>query len=133
MKNKRILYPIKSKRAELENLQLLRVEINSQFTKIDFGYTSTDYYERGGWVHINKKTFVFVDGLKKEYALLKAEHIPFAPNQLSFKTSNDWLYFSLYFEAIPFNAKSIDVLENAENKNSFNFYKIQLEDGLEIL
>jgi hypothetical protein len=43
------------------------------------------------------------------------------------------LYFSLYFEAIPFSAKSIDVLENADKKNSFNFYKIPLEDGLEIL
>ena len=133
MKNKRILYSIKSKRAELENLQLLRVEISSQLTKIDFGYTSTDYYERGGWVHINKKTFVCVEGIEKEYALLKAENIPFAPNQLSFKTSNDWLYFSLYFEAIPFSAKSIDLVENADKKNSFNFYKIPLEDGLEIL
>jgi hypothetical protein len=133
VKNKRILYSIKSKRAELENLQLLRVEISSQLTKIDFGYTSTDYYERGGWVHINKKTFVCVEGIEKEYTLLKAENIPFAPNQLSFKTSNDWLYFSLYFEAIPFSAKSIDVLENADKKNSFNFYKIPLEDGLEIL
>jgi hypothetical protein len=132
VKGKRILYPVKSKRAELENLQLLRVEINSQHTKIDFGYTSTDYYERGGWVHINKKTFVSVHGIQKEFALLKAENIPFAPNQLSFKTSNDWLFFSLYFEAIPFNSKLIDLIENADDKNSFNFYKIPLEDGMEI-
>ena len=133
MKGKRILYPVKSKRAELENLQLLRVEINSQHTKIDFGYTSTDYYERGGWVHISKKTFVSVHGIQKEFALLKAENIPFAPNQLSFKTSNDWLFFSLYLEAIPFNSKLIDLIENADDKNSFNFHKIPLEDGMEIL
>jgi hypothetical protein len=133
VKNKRIIYPIKTKRAELENLQLLRVETNSQYTKIDFGYTSTIFYERGGWVHINKKTFISVNGKQKEYVLLKAENIPFAPNQLSFNSSNDWLYFSLYFEAIPFNTKSIDVIENADDKNSFNFYKIPLEDGLEIL
>ncbi len=133
MRTKRILYPIHTKRAELENVQILRVEINNQFTKIDFGYTSTDYYERGGWVHIHKSTYVCEHGKEKKYALLKAENIPFAPNQLSFKTSNDWLYFSLYFESIPFSSKSIDLVENADDKNSFNFYNIPLEDGIEIL
>lgn len=133
MKNKRLLFPVNTKRAELENLQLLRVEINKQFTKIDFGYSSSTFYERGGWLHINKKTFISVNSSEKEYNLLKAEDIPFVPNQLSFKTSNDWLFFSLYFEAIPFNTKSIDVIENVEDKNGFNFYRIPLEDGLEIL
>lgn len=133
MKGKRILFPIKSKRAELENLHLLRVEINSQFTKIDFGYTSTRFYESGGGVQLNKKTCICVNGSQKEYALLKVDKIPFISNQLSFKTSNDWLFFSLYFEPLPFNTKSIDVIENAADKNSFNFYKIPLEEGIEIL
>ena len=133
MRTKRILYPIHTKRAELENVQMLRVEINNQYTKIDFGYTSTDYYERGGWVHIHKNTYVCEHGKEKKYALMKAENIPFAPNQLSFKTSNDWLYFSLYFEPIPSKVNLIDVVENTEDKNSFNFYKIPLENGIEIL
>ncbi len=133
MKGKRILFTTKSKRAELENLHLLRVEINSQYTKIDFGYTSTRFYESGAGVQLNKKIFISVNGSQKEYTLLKADKIPFISNQLSFKTSNDWLFFSLYFEPLPFNTKSIDVIENAADKNSFNFYKISLEEGIEIL
>lgn len=133
MKGKRILFPIKSKRAELENLHLLRVEIHSQYTKIDFGYTSTRFYESGGGVQLNKKICISVNESQKEYPLLKSNKIPFISNQLSFKTSNDWLFFSLYFEPLPINTKSIDVIENAADKNSFNFYKIPLEAGIEIL
>lgn len=133
MKTKRILYVVKSKRAELKQIQLLRVETASDYTKIDFAFSNPITYEGGSSVNINPMVFIRESGQTKTYPLLKADQLPLMANQLNFNTKQHWLFFSLYFDPIPKNANQIDVLEDEKNQLSLNFYKIPLEEGLEIL
>ena len=110
-----------------DNLQLLRIIRSTAFLRIDFGYHATDFYSRGGWVDISPDTFIRDTKTKVCFTMLRAENIPLAPQHLHFKSTNEWLYFSLYFEPLPESTLQIDLIESEPGKTTdFNFYKIQL-------
>src|ERR1035438_3811450 len=108
--------------------QLLRIEFASTFTKVDFGYQATSQYPRGGWVRISRDTFIRVHKTGVKYTLTKADNITITPQQYEFKTTKDWLYFSLYFPPIPFANGKIDLIEKESDADdtNFNFYDILL-------
>ena len=58
-------------KTEIENLQLLRVTLTNDYSKIDFGYQATDHYIKGGWVRIGKNTFIRVKGSNKKHCIEK--------------------------------------------------------------
>ena len=112
---------------QAEKLNILRVQIWPQYTKVDFGYVAKNHYIRGGWVHIYNNTFIRDIKTGKKYSFIKAENIPLAPQKHYFHSTIDYLYYSLYFQPIPKDIEQIDIIEK-ENDDStfFNFYGIGL-------
>ena len=107
--------------------QLLRIELNPDFTKIDFGYQTTSYYVKGGWVRIDAKTFIRIHSTDERLTLINAINIPIAPEQHYFDTSKDWLYFSLIFSTLKVQDCTIDVIEQEDgNEDDLNFYNIEI-------
>ena len=108
--------------------QLLRIEFSPEYTKADFGYQTTDYYVRGGWVRISKRTFLRVHSTGEKFTLLRAENIPIAPSHHHFNTSKDWLFFSLYFPPVPIKNGNIDIIEAEPGDDTdFNYFNIILD------
>ena len=135
MKSKKThkLYNLPEHDSKKDNLKLLRVLSTPEYLKIDFGYFTTDYYRRGGWVKMDKDTFVRNTKNGKEYKLIDTVNIPIAPAELDFNTSHDWLYFSLIFAPIPSTTKVIDVIESDPGEpTDFNLYAIELSNPISI-
>lgn len=123
------LVNIDSRNKKNENPQILRILLSRQYTQIDFGYTAPWIYEHGGWIDISPDTYIQVKGNVKKYSLKEAQNIPLAPNRLNFKSTQDWQVFSLFFEPIPLNDCTINLIEKEKpSSNDFNFYNIKLKD-----
>mgnify|MGYP001581244882 CR=1 FL=1 len=109
------------------NPALLRIIITPAYTKIDFGYQTIRYYEKGGWVRISKDTFIRIKATGEKFTMTKSENIPVAPVRHNFKSTKDWLYFSLYFPPMPPKTKWIDIIEaEPGTPNDFNYHDIEL-------
>jgi hypothetical protein len=80
---------------------LLRISLFPELTKIDFGYTTTERYDYGGWIKISPNTFIENATSKKRYTMTNAVGITLAPELRNFESIKDWQYFSLFFPAIP--------------------------------
>jgi hypothetical protein len=103
---------------------------------VDFGYYTTNYYIKGGWVRIAQDSFVRDNSSKKIYKLIRAENIPIAPSVHSFNSTNEWMFFSLIFEPIPFTLKQFDLIEVEPGApTDFNFYNIAIDskNAMELL
>lgn len=128
-----------------DNIQLLRITISEEETKIDFGYQATSHYIKGGWIKINPYTFIQPTGSNKKLFLTNATNIPYGPEKLHFNSSIEWRYFSLYFPSLldaPKSKKSslqditpsksinsFDLIENEKgDETDFNFYTIRLDE-----
>ena len=110
-----------------KNPEILRIMLHPEFTKVDFGYQATDYYIKGGWIRINRNSFIEVLKTLTRYKLVRAENIPIAPEQLHFESTRDWRYFSLYFEPIPIDVSVINIIEDEfGNQDDFNYYQVNL-------
>lgn len=112
-----------------DNLQLLRIIMTPEETKIDFGYQANDEYDKGGWIKINPKTFIRPVGTSKKFFLTNATNIPYGPELLHFQSTIEYRYFSLHFPPIPKTVKSIELIEKEHgNSTDFNFFGIILAD-----
>lgn len=126
-------------KGENANIQLLRITVTNNETKVDFGYQATSYYINGGWIKISPKTFIRPKGSQMKYILTNATNIPYGPEKLHFNSSIEWRYFSLHFPPLPehldldtaepVTLKVIDLIENDKGtENDFNFYGIRLDE-----
>jgi hypothetical protein len=112
----------------LRNIQVLRLELDEKFTRIDFAYLSGTKYINGGWVQIHDTCFIKPVNSDIKLSLIKAVNIPLAPKKHFFKTTKDCLYYTLYFPPLPINTKAIDIIEMETNdSNYFNFYGVSVE------
>ena len=137
MKNKNtLLFTVNKKGHAQSNPDLLRIILDTEYTKIDFGYTAKEMYIKGGWIRMEQNTFIEIKETGKRYVLTQAIGIPINPEHHYFESKKEWRYFSLYFPAIPHTDCTINIIE-IENgsKNDFNYYDIELkmENGLEVL
>lgn len=109
--------------------EILRIENDAEFTRIDFIYYTCSYYENGGWVQMSERTFIRPVGSKLKLKLLKAVNIPIAPTKHWFKTTKDILCYTLYFPPVPNGTKVIDIIEKecANDDTWFNFYAVSME------
>ena len=115
---------------------LLRISLFPEFTKVDFGYTTTELYDNGGWIKIAPDTFIENVANKERYTMTKAVGITVAPELRNFESKKDWQYFSLYFPPIPQKDSLLNIVE-VENgtSNDFNYYNVVMKmgEGVEIL
>ena len=112
---------------------LPRINLLPEYTKIDFGYTTTNIYNNGCWIKIAPETHI---ENKECFTMTKAVGITIAPAKRNFESKKDWQYFSLYFPPIKQNDTTINIIEKIKgNKNDFNYYNIELniKDGVEVL
>lgn len=118
------------------NPLLLRLEINPNYTKVDFGYPTLSKYIKGGWIKMAAKTFIEIKESRKRFTLTQTEGIPIAPKKLIFLSDKDWQYFSLYFPPIPKVDCTINLIEAEKGtQNDFNYYDIpiKISKGFEII
>ena len=134
--SKNLLFEIPERTEGKQNPKLLRVLLTKEFTRLDFGYTTPWYYKKGGWIKISPKTYLQVEGSTEKYALKEAVGIAIAPKRINFESTEDWQFFSLYFEPIPQKEGIIQMIEAEKpTENDFNFYGIELvmANGVEVL
>jgi hypothetical protein len=133
---KNLLFEIPKRKEGKQNPTLLRVLLAKEFTRIDFGYTTPWYYEKGGWIKISPKTYLQVQGSSEKYALKEAVGIAIAPKRINFESTEDWQFFTLYFEPIPQKEGIINMIEAEKpTEDDFNFYGIELviANGVEVI
>lgn len=108
--------------------KLLRIEFGPESTKFDFGYQTHRIYIRGGWVRMDKNTFIRLHSTGQKLTMLRTENIPISPTKHNFNTRKDWLYFSLIFPAIPLKDDKMDLIEAEPGDSSdFNYRDILIE------
>jgi hypothetical protein len=128
VKNTSLLFEIPNLDTSKQNPKVLRVLLTKEFTRIDFGYTTPWYYEKGGWIKISTTTFLEIAGLTDKYRLKYTDGIPIAPKRTNFKSTEDWQFFSLYFEPIPQKDCIINMIESEKpTSQDFNYYGIVLK------
>ena len=120
-----VLFHIQKK--DNANPVLLRVIITEQSTRLDFGYTAPWYYSKGGWIKISPATYLTVQGSDKKYSLIDVVGIAIAPKRLNFQSTEDWKFFSLFFETLPTLDCVFNMIESENpTEDDFNFYNISL-------
>lgn len=108
--------------------EVLRIENEAEFTRIDFIYYAKPYYLNGGWVGIAGDTFIRTVSTKERLTLVKAVNIPITPSRHFFKSTKEFLCYTLYFPPVPKGTKSIDIIEGLGGDNSwFNFYGVSMD------
>lgn len=109
----------------IDNLRLLRVELSSDYTKMDFGYRASEKHEKGRKIRISKKAYLW--DKKNKFKLTRAFNIPISPDSYYFKTTNDWLFFSLYFEPLPIKTSEVILIDEDFDRTDFNIWDIMLK------
>jgi hypothetical protein len=110
-------------RSDDDNCFITKIETTDKHTIVSFEYIAQG---DSAWAEINKEIYIKTDLSDKHYAFVKAENITIAPEKHYLANDGDKLAFKVYFQKIPKNAKSIDVIENAEASNFFNYYGVSL-------
>jgi len=121
---------------EVQNPKMLRVILTENHTRIDFGYTTPWFYEKGGWITISPDTYLRMKDLESRFILTNTEGIAIAPKRLDFQSTEDWQFFSLFFEPIPRTDCEFDMIESDKpTKNDFNYYGVVLNiiNGIELV
>ena len=112
---------------EIQNPKMLRIVLTENHTRIDFGYTTPWFYEKGGWITISPDTYLQLKDLKRKFILTNTEGIAISPKRLDFESTEDWQFFSLFFEPIPRTDCVFDMIESENpTKNDFNYHGIEL-------
>lgn len=134
--NKKLVFHLNVLGHGESNPILLRINLFPEFTKIDFGYITTNKYINGGWIKISPETFIENVETKERYTMTNAVGITVAPAKRNFESNKDWQYFSLYFPPMKQKDTTINIIEKVKgNKSNFNYYNIPLkmQDGIEVL
>ena len=100
--------------------EIISIESDSQQVRIDFRYINC--HGTGGWVGIAPKCFIRPVGSDTILTMTKTEGMPIIPDKLSFQQDGDVLYYALFFPPLQVNVTEIDIIEDANDKDSFNFY-----------
>jgi hypothetical protein len=136
VKNETLLFEIPELDTPKKNPKVLRILISKDFTRIDFGYTTPWYYDKGGWIKISSKTYLQIEGSNEKYELKNAAGIAVAPKRINFESTEDWQFFTLYFEPIPQKDCTLNMIEAEKpTPNDFNYYGIvlKMKEGVEVL
>lgn len=95
------------------------VTVTDSYTIVEMSWFNNEYID--GWVNIDKAAVIVAQGMK--YALIKTENIPYAPEKTEVGYGQT-IKFKLYFQPIPKNTVSFDLIENESSE--WKFYDIEL-------
>ncbi len=109
--------------SDSQTCRIVKVENTPNFTIVSFEQTAVN---DNAWARINKNIFVQTNVSDKHYHYIKSENIAIAPEKTTIHNAGDKLLFKVYFERIPRNARTIDVIEKGGAKNFYNFYNVSL-------
>ena len=85
-KKNTLLFTVNKKGHAQSNPDLLRIILDTEYTKIDFGYTAKEIYDSGGWIRMEKDTFIEIKETGKRYVLTQAIGIPINPEHHYFES-----------------------------------------------
>ena len=66
-------------------LDIYKIELNEDFTRIDFIYEAPSKYVNGGWIQMEPTTFLRPAGSTTVYKMVKAVNISLTPLKTHFK------------------------------------------------
>jgi len=108
------------------------IDLNEEYTRIDFKYISSQEYINGGWIKMERNSFIRDTLSKRTYPLLFALNIPIAPEKFHFRRKGQVHYYTLVFPALPKSTKAIDIIEKEAPGNYFNYYNIEYQRWINI-
>jgi hypothetical protein len=100
------------------------IEITDEYTRIDFIFRSSKVYINGGWIQMERDTYISPTGSSMKYRLIRAIGIPIAPIKHYFKNQGEYHTYSLIFPALPTGTERINIIEKEAPGSYFNFYGI---------
>ena len=106
--------------------KILRIERNSKFTVVTFEHTN----DEGAWITLNSGIYIQDADGQAMFKFIKAENIPLMPEKYHFK-KHETKTFKVYFEKIPAQIKSVNIIERAVPRNEpvsyLNFFGVKLD------
>jgi len=128
MKTKPVYNPIVEHQEE-DTTEIMRIIQEEELTRVDFVHYASPIYMNGGWVSIERETFIRPVHTNQRLTMVHAVNIPLAPKKHWYKSMRQCLYYTLYFPALSSDVVAIDIIEKeaARPHNYFNFYGVSLE------
>ena len=113
----------------LKIVDIAKIKITEEYTEVTMTCTAPSDYRLTDqvYVYLMQSTLLVDRKTGKEFKLLKSEGIPMAPGKRFMMRANEQFTFKLYFAPIPKTATEIDILEDKDAPNAFNFFKILLK------
>ena len=108
------------------------IDLNEEYTRIDFKYTSSKEYINGGWIQMERNSFIRDTLSKRTYPLLFALNITIAPEKFHFRRKGQAHNYTLVFPALPKSTKAIDIIEKEAVGTYFNYYNIEYQRWINI-
>lgn len=113
-------------------LRVKSIEATMEYTRIDFIYKSSMIYDNGGWIQIERDSYIQPIGSSVKFKLIKAIGIPIAPLKHYFKRQGEYHPYTLIFPALPKDTKAIDIIEKLAPGTYFNFYNVDFSSWMTI-
>lgn len=113
-------------------LRVKSIEATTEYTRIDFIYKSSMIYDNGGWIQIERDSYIQPIGSSEKFKLIKAIGIPIAPLKHYFKRQGEYHPYTLIFPALPKDTKAIDIIEKLAPGTYFNFFNVDFSSWMTI-
>ena len=114
------------------NAMIKTIDLNEEYTRIDFKYISSNEYINGGWIQMERNSFIRDTLSKRTYPLLFALNIPIAPEKHHFRRKGQAHTYTLVFPNLSKSTKAIDIIEKEAPGNYFNYYNIEYQRWINI-
>lgn len=108
-------------------LDIEKISLDDDFTRIDFVCIASKLYKNGGWIQIDSECFIRPIGSEVRYQMVSAINIPLTPLKYYFKSKGQVHQFTLIFPALSKTVKHIDIIEKLAVGTYFNFFKVALQ------
>lgn len=112
--------------------RLKSIELSEDYTRIDFIIIGSYKYIDGGWIQIDRNSFIRAVGSDVKHHLIKAIGIPYAPQKHWFKKQGEFHTYSLIFPALPKGTTAIDIIEKEAPGTYFNFYNVPFDTWMTV-
>ncbi|MCP4443118.1 MAG: hypothetical protein GY810_29780 [Aureispira sp.] len=107
-------------------IHLDRIRFKEDTTIVFMHYIAPGDYWNVKVEHPNSSYPVVIKTHDKEYRMIGAKNIAYAPNVSEVKKGIPY-HFQLYFQAVPLSVTKFDIIEHGVNEyNSFNFYDVKI-------